>query len=153
MWQVWNAKRHWVGVQSQGLAGPSPGFSSRGGHILKILYWMYGATRGPNVKWGAQISNGGAGHHWPPRWRRPWGLGVYGLACSSRNADKMPLTACQPWNHENTRPCMWDWASADVIVNSAGHAFQTCHVTTSTNQSCSVKIKVAQAVILPHEAK
>jgi len=27
---------------------------------------MYAATRGPNVKWGAQISNGGAGHHWPP---------------------------------------------------------------------------------------
>jgi len=20
----------------------------------------------PNVKWGAHISNGGAGHHWPP---------------------------------------------------------------------------------------
>jgi len=51
--------------------GPSPGFSSRwannqkevpktrGGHILKILYWMYAANRGSNVKWGAQISNGG----------------------------------------------------------------------------------------------
>jgi len=33
---------------------------------------MYAATRGPNVKWEAQISNRGAGHHWPPRWRRPW---------------------------------------------------------------------------------
>jgi len=22
----------------------------RGGHIFKTLYWMYGATRGPNVK-------------------------------------------------------------------------------------------------------
>jgi len=21
---------------------------------------------------GPQSSNGGAGHHWPPRWRRPW---------------------------------------------------------------------------------
>jgi len=44
-------------------AGPSPGFSSRGGqkpdgedknhkggHTFKILYWMNGATRGPNVK-------------------------------------------------------------------------------------------------------
>ena len=63
--------------------GPSPGFSSRwannqkevpktrGGHILKILYWMYAANRGPNVKWGAQISNGGDGHHCPPYWRRP----------------------------------------------------------------------------------
>jgi len=56
-----------------------PGFSSRGGqkpkggaknqkgvHILKIQYWIYVATGGPNVKWGAPISNGGAGHHWPP---------------------------------------------------------------------------------------
>jgi len=39
--------------------GPSPGVSSRGGHIFKIQYWMYAATRGPNMKWGAQISNGG----------------------------------------------------------------------------------------------
>jgi len=29
------------------------------------------SNRGPNVKWGAPILNGGAGHHWPPRWRRP----------------------------------------------------------------------------------
>jgi len=35
----------------------------RGGHIFKILYWMYATTRGPNVKWGAHISNGGGGHH------------------------------------------------------------------------------------------
>jgi len=27
---------------------------------------MYAATRGPNVKWGAQISNGGAGTTAPP---------------------------------------------------------------------------------------
>jgi len=47
-------------------SGPSPGFSSRGGHIFKIQYWMYAATVGPNVKWGVPISNGGAGHHWPP---------------------------------------------------------------------------------------
>jgi len=62
---------------------------------------MYAATRGPNVKWGlmcqmvgpgahfkntvldvcsnqgtkremgAHVSNGGSGHLWPPRWRRP----------------------------------------------------------------------------------
>jgi len=24
----------------------------RWGHILKIQYWMYAATSGPNVKWG-----------------------------------------------------------------------------------------------------
>jgi len=53
--------------------GPSPGFSSRGaknqegpktrkgGRTFKILYWMYAATKGPNVKWGAQISNGEPG--------------------------------------------------------------------------------------------
>jgi len=35
------------------------------GHIVKILYWKYAATRGPNAKWGA-------GHHWPPRWRRSY---------------------------------------------------------------------------------
>jgi len=45
-------------------AGPSPGFSSSGGqkpegeHIFKIQYWIYAATGGPNVKWGAPISNG-----------------------------------------------------------------------------------------------
>jgi len=39
-------------------AGSSPGFSSRGAknhkgrHIFETLYWMYAATRGPNVKWG-----------------------------------------------------------------------------------------------------
>jgi len=52
------------------VAGPSPGFSSRGaknqkgGHIFEILHWMYAATRGPNVKWGAQAPR-------VPRWRRP----------------------------------------------------------------------------------
>jgi len=61
------------------IAGPSPGINSRGGqkpegrarnqkggHILKIQYWMYAETGGPNEKWGSPISNGGAGHHWPP---------------------------------------------------------------------------------------
>jgi len=27
---------------------------------------MYAATRGPNVKWGAHISNGEDGNHCPP---------------------------------------------------------------------------------------
>jgi len=59
-------------------AGPAPEFSSSGGsktrrrgqkpeggrHIFKIQYWIYAATGGPNVKWGAPISNGRAGHHW-----------------------------------------------------------------------------------------
>jgi len=65
-------------------SGPSPGFSSKGakkqmkgpkarsgGHIFKVQYWLYVATGKPNVKWGAPISNGGAGHHFLPRWRRP----------------------------------------------------------------------------------
>jgi len=32
--------------------GPSPGFSSRGGHIFKIQYRIYAATGGPNAKLG-----------------------------------------------------------------------------------------------------
>ena len=68
-----NLRKHTIGffVKSFGerrtnmvlTAGPSPGFSSRGaknqeepkpegGPILKIQYWMYAATEGPNVKWG-----------------------------------------------------------------------------------------------------
>jgi len=46
---------------------PEGGAKNRkGGHIFKILYWMYAAPRGPNVKWGAQCSNGGAGNNCPP---------------------------------------------------------------------------------------
>jgi len=67
-------KVNWYQVK----AGPSPGFSSRGGqksggaknrsggHIFKIQYWMYVATEGPNVKWGAPILNGGPGTTGPP---------------------------------------------------------------------------------------
>jgi len=36
------------------------------GHIFKILYWMYAATRGENVKWGGTDFKWGCGHHWPP---------------------------------------------------------------------------------------
>jgi len=32
---------------------------------------MHAATGGPNVKWGGTDFKC-AGHHWPPRWRRPW---------------------------------------------------------------------------------
>jgi len=42
------------------------GQKPEGGPHFKIQCWMYAATGGPNVKWGAPISNGGAGHHWPP---------------------------------------------------------------------------------------
>jgi len=58
-------------------SGPSPGCSSRGaknqkgGHIFKIQYWMYAATGGPNVKWGAPISNGGPGTTAPPAGEGP----------------------------------------------------------------------------------
>jgi len=45
-------------LQDLAAGGPK---TRMGGHILKILYWMYAATRGPNVKWGAQISNGRPG--------------------------------------------------------------------------------------------
>jgi len=53
------------------LSGPSPGKpeggakNQKGGPHFKNTVLMYAATGGPNVKWGA-------GHHWPPRWRRPW---------------------------------------------------------------------------------
>ena len=58
-------------------AGPSPGFCNwRGqkllGEHIFLQYRMYAATGGPNIKWGAHILNGRAGHHCPPRWRRPW---------------------------------------------------------------------------------
>jgi len=53
------------------LAGPSPGCSSRGarnqkegprtrrgGHIFKVLCYMYATVRGPNVKWGHRFQIG-----------------------------------------------------------------------------------------------
>jgi len=49
------------GVKNQ--EGPK---NRRGSHIFKIQYWMYAATRGPNVKWGAPILNGGPGTTAPP---------------------------------------------------------------------------------------
>jgi len=50
----------------------------KGSHVFKILYWMYAATRGRNVKWGAQISNEGAGHHCPPADDDPVPMTRYG---------------------------------------------------------------------------
>jgi len=38
------------------------------GHIFRIQYWINAATGGPNVKWGAPISNGGRGST-GPQWR------------------------------------------------------------------------------------
>jgi len=58
-------------------AGPSPEFTSRGGpkirrgNIFKIQYWVYAATGGPNVKWGAPIPNGGPGTTGPPAGNGP----------------------------------------------------------------------------------
>ena len=37
-----------------------------GGHFFEIQYWMYAATGGPNVKWGAPILKRVGGHHCPP---------------------------------------------------------------------------------------
>jgi len=51
-----------VGAKNQ-KEGPK---SRRGSHILKIQYWTYAAIGGPNVKWGAPISNGGPGTTSPP---------------------------------------------------------------------------------------
>ena len=66
-------------------AGPSPGFNSRGAKNQKegpkakrrtiFLKCSIGCMQQPvGQAWnrGTQVSNGGAGNHWPPRWRRPW---------------------------------------------------------------------------------
>ena len=52
-------------ARRQDLAAGGPK-NQKGSHIFKILYWMCAATRGPNVKWGSQISNGGLGTTDPP---------------------------------------------------------------------------------------
>ena len=69
-------------------AGPSPGFNSRGAKNqkegpktrrgAKFFKYSIGCMQqsgGQTRNEGAPISNGRAGHHWPPRWRRPccWG--------------------------------------------------------------------------------
>jgi len=46
----------------------------RGGHIFEIQYWMYAATGGPNVKWGAPISNEGRGTTGPSAGDSPAGV-------------------------------------------------------------------------------
>ena len=52
-------------------------------------------NRGPNMKWRAHILKGGTGgHHWPPRWRRPWcvlemyGVGAGKISQTPTGADK-----------------------------------------------------------------
>ena len=102
------------------VACPSPRFSSRGAknqmegqkkgrHIFKIQYWMYAATGGPNVKWGAPISNGGAGQHWSPLATdlSGWTYGIVVLAVfiisgvfshsSSPNLIKLVIFSCPYW--------------------------------------------------------
>jgi len=39
-----------AGVAKNQKEGPK---TRRVGHIFKILYWIYAAIRGPNVKWGS----------------------------------------------------------------------------------------------------
>jgi len=56
------------------------GQKPEGGHIFKMQYWMYAATGGLNLKRGAPVSNGGAGHHWHPCWRRPCREGSQNIA-------------------------------------------------------------------------
>ena len=60
-------------------AGPSPEFSSRGGQKNRrgstFLKYSIGCMQQPvGQTWNgvAPITNGVAGHHCPPRWRRPW---------------------------------------------------------------------------------
>jgi len=45
------ARRH--DLAARGAENQKEGLKTRrGGHILKIQYWMYVATEGLNVKWG-----------------------------------------------------------------------------------------------------
>jgi len=72
-WMYFNCAWYW--------AGPSPRFSSRrgqkpggaktrsGGHLLKMQYWMYEATGGPNMKWGGTHFKWGDRATPAPRWR------------------------------------------------------------------------------------
>ena len=50
-------------LQDLAAGGPK---TRMGGHILKILYWIYAATRGPNVKGGHRFQMGGPGTTGPP---------------------------------------------------------------------------------------
>jgi len=59
--------------------------NQKGSHIFKILYWMYAATRGPNVKWGVtDFKWGGRAPLAPPLvtarelppWLRAWPAAV-----------------------------------------------------------------------------
>jgi len=59
-------------------SGPSPWFSSRGGQkpeggatFFKHCIGCMQQPGGQTWNGGAPISNGGAGHHWTARWRRP----------------------------------------------------------------------------------
>jgi len=73
------------------MAGPLPGFSSssRGGQkqmegqkpegwgtFLKYsIECMQQLGHQTTSNGEAPVSNGGAGHHWPSRWRQPWIMG------------------------------------------------------------------------------
>ena len=58
-------------------AGPWPGFRSKGAKNYKEGSNFFNtrldvcSNRGSNIKWGNRFE-WGAGHHWSPRWRRPW---------------------------------------------------------------------------------
>ena len=104
--------------------GPSPGFSSRGGHIFKIQYWMYVANGGPNVKWGGTDFKWGAEHHWPPTGDGP---GINTGKIESRPGDfpgftrqQAPMAQrgqryCFPLVFRpsigQTAPCWWTWCT------------------------------------------
>jgi len=67
---------------------------------------------------------------------------VLGLAYSSHTAGKnKSLKACLYWNDDSTRPL--NWAVTDVMINKAGHAFRTSHITICTS-SCSAKGRILQ---------
>ena len=56
-----------VGAKNQ-REGPK---TRRGAHFLNTVLDVCSNRWAKREMGGAPISNGGAGHHWPPRWRRP----------------------------------------------------------------------------------
>ena len=54
-------------IYQQGGQKPGGGAKNqKGGHIFEIQYWMYAATRGPNVKWRGTDFKWGLGTTGPP---------------------------------------------------------------------------------------
>jgi len=109
-------------------SGPSPAFSSRGAknqkegpktwrgdHIFKILYWMYAATRGPNMKWGdTDFKWGDRAPLFPP-------LATALLRVKTGEWNTL-ITASEQFTTEK-------WGFANVLPNTSSRAQKVCGCT------------------------